>query len=802
MKAKEKWLLIVFPKHARCLGSVCLAALILSANPASTQPTNFSEESIRPLQADAEQLERRAARLAAKWREEVKLELIRSRNRLEADAEDWLAGIEFSGAEFQTRFDEALLVGQSMGLDPDKMRRYLDLLKRSIRRADLREFETRYAEDVPETSVEAAIDWLEIGTEAAANASAERQAFRAALYRRTSLFFLEALLERDAQRAVAKLGQIQQAIQSIQGADALRLQAETESLIATQTLISDVASGLPVVGETLDFLSLTSGETPSGEALDGWGKAFALIGLVPVTGDLIQIARRAPATINTMAGIVVSLENASPQSIQAISSAAGASPSAIKDVITKLRQVPEVSASAAKLGTRSMSNHSNQAIIASFNDPSVRAADELWRTAKKEAEGHVDQLRQTLLEQSDTLDSKVIQDYIAVRSNNLAVKTLQNTDYSTRVQVSAVEKKLFGSFVKNDSGAVVNAGDGLVDRATFSSMASELEPALTIAIKADNTVEAIGRLKRDLGSTVENEIASPAAFMEVNAKLSRLEKDLSTAQQALRNEPGGAAAVRIVRTVKRRKNSEGNGFYIGDSLAADELSIEVFNATNEIPAAGKIGTDRDATFRLVDGDGKRIDIPAEFAAKHYAISLYETLHPGQLLNRADPSDVEKALAFSRQMDHAITDSVDAEAYRLYTAELSDILGSEARNNPAVLSKVDAESLQRTFEFKGFHLLEPILGNPKQTLINRVEAMRQIRKQFDNLVLPRATREGNTLEEVIPAKTLVSYQLLQRVETGDITPAQAEAGLKAIGLTLEQTIVLIADSINRVGRRPE
>ena len=109
---------------------------------------------------------------------------------------------------------------------------------------------------------------------------------------------------------------------------------------------------------------------------------------------------------------------------------------------------------------------------------------------------------------------------------------------------------------------------------------------------------------------------------------------------------------------------------------------------------------------------------------------------------------KKPWRFSRQMDHAITDSVDAEAY---FPELSDILGSEARNNPAVLSKVDVESLQRTFEFKGFHLLEPVPGNPKQTLINRVEAMRQIRKQFDNLVLPRATREGNALERLSPQR---------------------------------------------------
>ena len=164
--------------------------LLSFTSSASAQPTNLSEELITPLQSDTQELERRAKRLAANWREEVKLELIRSRNRLEADADDWLAGVEFTGAEFQSRIDEALLVAQSMGLDPDRMRRYLDLLKRSIRRADLRLFETQYSEDIPAGSVEATISWLETGTEDAAKASAERQAFRAALYKRTSLVFL------------------------------------------------------------------------------------------------------------------------------------------------------------------------------------------------------------------------------------------------------------------------------------------------------------------------------------------------------------------------------------------------------------------------------------------------------------------------------------------------------------------------------------------------------------------------------------------------------------------------------------
>ena len=74
----------------------------------------------------------------------------------------------------------------------------------------------------------------------------------------------------------------------------------------------------------------------------------------------------------------------------------------------------------------------------------------------------------------------------------------------------------------------------------------------------------------------------------------------------------------------------------------------MFNATNDIPAPVKLER-RDATFRLVDADGARLDIPADFARKH-AISLYEALHPGQRIDRANVSDVEKALTFASQMD--------------------------------------------------------------------------------------------------------------------------------------------------------
>ena len=77
-------------------------------------------------------------------------------------------------------------------------------------------------------------------------------------------------------------------------------------------------------------------------------------------------------------------------------------------------------------------------------------------------------------------------------------------------------------------------------------------------------------------------------------------------------------------------------------------------------------------------------------------------------------------------------------------------------------------------------------------------MRQIES---NLIIwcCRGSLRGSGLDTVLPPKTLVAYRLFQRVESGDITPAQAEVGLSAIGLTLEQSFVLMADGINQVVR---
>ena len=183
-------------------------AVTLISVPGRSEPDGANRGSLLSTYEQTQQLERRAKRLAAHWREEIRLQLIRSRNQLESRTEDWMTGDDLDGAEFKARFEEALLVAKSMGMDPERLREYLEILKRAIRRADLREYDQSYAEDIPTTNVAATLSWFESNIEEAAANSAERQAFRAALYRRTSLLFMNALLEKDPYSVADRMAQL------------------------------------------------------------------------------------------------------------------------------------------------------------------------------------------------------------------------------------------------------------------------------------------------------------------------------------------------------------------------------------------------------------------------------------------------------------------------------------------------------------------------------------------------------------------------------------------------------------------
>ena len=68
--------------------------------------------------------------------EEAKLEIIRKGNQFEEDLEQWRDGDQIDGLDFNQKFEEALIIGQSYGLDPLKMRKFYTLLKKQIQWQD------------------------------------------------------------------------------------------------------------------------------------------------------------------------------------------------------------------------------------------------------------------------------------------------------------------------------------------------------------------------------------------------------------------------------------------------------------------------------------------------------------------------------------------------------------------------------------------------------------------------------------------------------------------------------------------
>ena len=59
---------------------------------------------------------------------EDKLEIIRKGNQFEDDLENG-EGDQIDGLDFNQKFEDALIIGQSYGLDPVKMRNFYTLLK-------------------------------------------------------------------------------------------------------------------------------------------------------------------------------------------------------------------------------------------------------------------------------------------------------------------------------------------------------------------------------------------------------------------------------------------------------------------------------------------------------------------------------------------------------------------------------------------------------------------------------------------------------------------------------------------------
>lgn len=765
---------------------------------ASSQSTANAEfdQAISTLDRRSELLHRGTKQLLYAIKEKAKLEIIRKRNALEDQLEDWRDADSVDGAGFNDKFEEALLIGQSYGLDPNRMRKLYGLLKKAILRADLRQAGKTYAEDEPSftTSVGAYFDWLGNQEKELAENSANRQEKRLRLFKSTALIFFEALIESDAALAHEKFARLKSALQTIQGADADILRVEADMIVATQKLIADVVAGVPVLGETLDLYALTTGETIAGEKLSGTEQGMTFLFLLPAVGDIIQVARRTPAAAKAMGHVCAAIDAAKKENLEFMAAVYKRTVGDLKDLAKRLRQSPKVAAIAARLDAGRLAKRSDD-FLDDFGRTGVgEEAEKVWQEAVSGAQAKVDALAEEL-KHADYQTAKLndnpsfLEQYKNVRQDNQAVKALKNSDdQKLRNAVFDFEKNLHE----------------VVDDNAIKGITDDLNLAIGRLDDTKKTVQDVGQAKSALDEA-QSALADArkggdaGAIAKAENGVSSAKKKLGDAKAKMNNlPPADKAALNIDATIRRDHIASG-GKGPKSITDLDELDVEVMNVSNTPPKRGDIGSDRDITYQIKTGGGSKVDVPHDIAKDHYNKSLYESLNPGSgKINLGNPADMKKANAFGDQMDHVVTSSTHGEAYHLYKGDLKNVLGG----NPKMLDMGDAISVEPTMQHKGFHWLNAAdeaakAGNPGLAMVRKAEGMRQMTKQFDNMLAPRIKKLGLEAENILPPKALEAYRLFKKVDAGSLSPAKAEAALKNMGLSMEQSFELIAQGLPRV-----
>ncbi|MDJ0951108.1 MAG: hypothetical protein QNJ94_19540 [Alphaproteobacteria bacterium] len=190
---------------------------------------------------------------------------------------------------------------------------------------------------------------------------------------------------------------------------------------------------------------------------------------------------------------------------------------------------------------------------------------------------------------------------------------------------------------------------------------------------------------------------------------------------------------------------------------------------------------------------------AEMAAQQSSVDFKDThLSPSEHL--ADPNDILDADKLAKRLDQATTDRLHPEAYGTGQGDLDTATKDAYRGRDFIDPAVTA----KTVEFKVNHWMKEAdelkraaasasTPGQKQKLLEAAvaleeEAQRQLVKQYGNMVVTRTRAMqalGNAPGATIPRSLSEGVNVLKQVQTGHLTPAQAEAVLARMGTGTEQ-----------------
>jgi hypothetical protein len=344
----------------------------------------------------------------------------------------------------------------------------------------------------------------------------------------------------------------------------------------------------------------------------------------------------------------------------------------------------------------------------------------------------------------------------------------------------------------------------------------EVDPA-TLSFPTDQQVmrAKMGKVDQDAIIGIKQELAAGVPAEEINRlnQKARNNKALSLEEKAILDRE--KAKNRIVKELKlhQYKYEVPPGKLDLDSdLDFNTLEISVFNATNKPASPDKIGFDRDITYQVIipektmvvkmaDGThqtikvpAKKIDIPAQMAEVHYNKSLYTNLNSGKLI----PS--QKTLKqYGEDMDHAVTDYLDREAYKLNVDKIENFF-----KYPHLIkdSRIEVENFGSTVIHKSEEWFTRARESAKHAneataLAQTAEGMRQAAKQYENYMVKLLDYYQMSEAIHIAPKLKNGIHIFNGVRKGKISVSQAEDALASIGTTKEEVVQFLGDTFESI-----
>ncbi|NLD38061.1 MAG: hypothetical protein GX654_14435 [Desulfatiglans sp.] len=720
------------------------SVIALPATSSETGKTTDQARQINDIENRLEEQTEKTIRLEKMLEEELRLAIIRRREKLRLEM---MGSSLLSETELNQRIHDARSIAAASGKDISAINSLFEIAGDIIKRAD---FKAVGLDDVEAdlTVTQKISGLIETGIteeEKAAHARARVQEYKSIMYRRLVETYINCLLEDDPAKGVLYLRSYSEAIRSIQSGDSDALAAQAEDIAASHQLAADLMSGVPLLGDAIDWISVATGENPiSGEQLEGL--SWAVTAGMSALGPLSLVIKSSPAARNWMGQFVEGARN-SPEKL------ARALGSSTENITALGRKLDDL------LGTSLKPKITESA----FTTPQmIKQTGKIWDDVNKAAAESIKDLAEKIGRTGDIDSLLKDPDFLAlyqkVRSNPRSVLTLKNSkDEILRNTIFDFEARLFG-----DKKII-----GAVDQKAISSIKDDLSRALKGSGEG-------------------------------------LTGDMSTGMERIRKNIQQKAA--------------GSGKTADQLLDINDPSkwdIEVYSASNKIPERGTIGSDRDVTYliKLKDGNGS-IEMPVELVRERYAKSLYEHLNPGKAA--PDSSELGDWLT---GMDHSVVDGMQTEAYSVrHTGkhklvevvkgndikidrvidkpdmEITDFLSLKHQAEPG---GVVAEGISDTFRYKGNERFDRAAkayqkGDTAAGMINEAEGMRQIVKQYDNLISANVSLKNAKLSPFMEE----TLNLMRQVEKGQLSPVEVKARLEVMtgGLPPDEALELMTGRI--------